>query len=360
VNDLWSGTPKKQDPTSSSPPPSFFASTFASQAIPQSGTEAFKEFQELKLAIDGVIDRNIDAIVATAVNINSTPSTASIDDLGKQILGYLDSDDSFQSSLSAALQSAAFRNWVTTYYYPSETAYTKAVSKFEADVDNLSKGWHGFNGDFTFGQQYPTTTSAAATSSSSNSTNISKSSLLPAYSETSTATSAGHIPDYLVSGIDLSWQPLSKTSSDGSNALPPPAGIPGVTINLKSSFYTNPDAALNEKTFRGAQGGLQMQWNLGKKSPFVRDPNDKSQLTLSANGSYQRLQENRDQMGKRPDIALGSLKLTIPFPSGVSFPLAVTIANSQEQQAKGTYTVGNFGITFDVDKLAALLGAGKQ
>jgi len=87
----------------------------------------------------------------------------------------------------------------------------------------------------------------------------------------------------------------------------------------------------------------------------VRDPSDKSKVTLALSGSYQRLPENKDQKGKRPCITPGSLKLTIPFPAGISFPLAVTYGSSQQQQAKGSYVIGNFGFSFDADKLAALL-----
>jgi len=59
--------------------------------------------------------------------------------------------------------------------------------------------------------------------------------------------------------------------------------------------------------------------------------------------------------GKRPDTTSGSFKLTIPFTNGISIPLAVTYGNSQQQQAKGAYVIGNFGLSFDADKLASLL-----
>jgi hypothetical protein len=68
------------------------------------------------------------------------------------------------------------------------------------------------------------------------------------------------------------------------------------------------------------------------------------------------LQENKDQKGKRPDIALGNFKLEIPISSGVSFPISFTAASSSEQ-IKESYVKGNFGISFDLDKLSALLKA---
>lgn len=101
---------------------------------------------------------------------------------------------------------------------------------------------------------------------------------------------------------------------------------------------------------------MQAQWSLGPGFVKVKSANDKSQMTLSASGSYQRLQENKDQKGKRPDIVLGNLKLEIPISSGVSFPLSFSVANATEQ-IKETYVKGNFGVSFDLDKLASLLKA---
>jgi hypothetical protein len=62
---------------------------------------------------------------------------------------------------------------------------------------------------------------------------------------------------------------------------------------------------------------------------------------------------------EKADIALGNVKLEIPISSGISFPLSVSFANAAEQ-VKETYVRGNFGISFDLDKLAALLQVTKQ
>jgi len=90
--------------------------------------------------------------------------------------------------------------------------------------------------------------------------------------------------------------------------------------------------------------------------PFIADPNDNSHITFSLNGDYSRLQENQHQAGKKADIATGNLKWEIPLPGGVSFPISLTVANSTDQ-IKETYVRGNFGLSFDLDKLQQLLKA---
>jgi len=116
-------------------------------------------------------------------------------------------------------------------------------------------------------------------------------------------------------------------------------------------------ASLNEQAFRGATVSTELAWNLGR-SAFLSDVNDKSEITFAMSGQYQRLEENKDQSGKRPDLALGNFKLEIPIAAGVSFPLSFTVANASEL-VKETYVKGNFGITFDLSKLAPLLSAKK-
>ena len=100
----------------------------------------------------------------------------------------------------------------------------------------------------------------------------------------------------------------------------------------------------------------QAQWDLGPGFITKKVANDSSKMTFSVGSNYQRLQENKDQKGKRPDIVLGNLKLEIPISSGVSFPLSFSVANATAQ-VKETYVKGNFGVSFDLDKLASLLKA---
>jgi hypothetical protein len=373
VSDLWSKTSDAarsgKSSTSSTGNFAAAASNFAAKSSPELNTSADKQFQVLKLALDNAIGRNMEAVSQTVIKIkaaaassgagtanmqkaeatagSTSPQSPTTADLAQQILGYLDRDNEFQAALTAALKDNDYVGWITNDYFPTLTNFQRAESQFEAAVQNLTKGVNGFNGDVTFGQQYPTTTSASTTTATS-------------------VSATPHLPAYLVGSLDLSWQPTTKSnpkaSASAANGSPditpiePAGGIPSVTLNFKSSFYTNPDSVLNERTFRGGQAAVQTQWNLGS-GPFIKDANDKSQITFSLNGSYERLQENKDEKGKKADIVLGSAKLAIPVSSGVSFPLAVTFANAQEQKAKGSYVIGNFGISFDLDKLAALLKA---
>jgi hypothetical protein len=241
---------------------------------------------------------------------------------------------------------------VIAQYASDQASALVADKQFEADVKNLQAGW---NAALTFTEQYPATGATTTTTTTSSST------------ATSTKPSQ---PAYLVSGLDISWQ-KKKSNSAGSPAAPgtgTDAGgaenskdstdaspWPSWTLNLAGSVYPNPNAALNEQTFRGGTAATTFQWDLGK-SPFLGKTADKSQITLELSGQYQRLQENAGQSGKKADLALGNLKLEFPISSGVSFPFSMTVANSSEQ-IKETYVKGNFGVSFDLDKLASLLKA---
>lgn len=361
VNSLWDHSTNPMNSANAQVlSPRVAASDLAANATPEKKSAAFNVYANLGKALDDYVESEKDDISSCIKTIKASASSnpgaptcsfgsdhankqpANNEGLATLILQGLDTDKAFQDELVKAPNNPALKEWAQNYQ-TALTAYNNAITRFEADVDNLSKGW---NADLTFGQQFPTSTSSS-NSSSATSAMVGGSGLAATGNSSST-----HIPDYLVGGLDLSWQP--KTGNTGSTNTPPPSIAPSVTFNGKGSFYTNPNVALNEKTFRGAQAALQAQWTLAS-SLFVSDPNDKSKVTLALSGSYQRLSENKDQKGKRPDITSGNLKLTIPFPAGISFPLAVTYGNAQQQQAKGSYVIGNFGFSFDVDKLAALL-----
>lgn len=126
-----------------------------------------------------------------------------------------------------------------------------------------------------------------------------------------------------------------------------------LTANVEGSFYHHPDPTKNQETFRGIDAALDLLNKLGK-SPFIRDSADKSTVTLSFSGRYERLQENRGVAGKKADIAVAGLKLEIPIAAGISFPISATYANATEL-IKEAHVQGNFGFTFDLDKLSALL-----
>lgn len=253
---------------------------------------------------------------------SATLSDNQIQAIAAQFLQSLEKDADYQQALQSALndkQTAA----IIKSYSTALQAYILADKQFEIELTDFQKG---FNGALTFGEQYPTVSSATTTS-------------------TATTPTQATPPVYLVSGLDLTYQPHTSTSP----------GLPTVTANFSGSIYPNPLATLNEQTFRGGAAALSAEWKLGK-GPFIKDPADKDQMTVSLSGNYTRLQENQHQAGKKADIALGNLKLEIPISSGVSFPLSMTVANAA-QQIKETYVRGSFGISFDLDKLSALLQA---
>ncbi len=126
-----------------------------------------------------------------------------------------------------------------------------------------------------------------------------------------------------------------------------------LTANFSSSFYHHPDATKNQQTFRGASAALEIMHKFGR-SPFLSDMADRSPITFSFSGRYERLNENSGMSKKKADIAVAGAKLEIPIAAGMSFPISVTYANSTDL-IKETHVQGNFGFTFDLDKLSALI-----
>jgi hypothetical protein len=258
--------------------------------------------------------------------------------IGKALLQLLDKDPAFQQALgSYAVELNGSSSNLAVLVGNLEAAdenYAKAETQFETEVKDLTKGW---NGALTFSQKFPS----------------------PTTTSTSTTTTTVSPPAYLAPELDITFAPKSDSEKKaGAKAGAGTSGaqvVPSFTGNFSGSFYSNPNTTLHESTFRGAQTALQFQWDLGG-GPFnkVKSAGDDSKMTLSCSGNYQRLQENEDQKGKRPDLVTGNVKLEIPISSGVSFPLAVTFGNATSQ-VKGNYVLGNFGISFDLDALVALM-----
>ena len=133
-----------------------------------------------------------------------------------------------------------------------------------------------------------------------------------------------------------------------------PKGFMQLDANISSSFYGNPDKTKNQQTFRDAAAALGLEQRLGR-SPFLTNDSDQGQITMTFSGRYERLQENQHIPGKKADIAVANWKLEIPVGPGISLPLSVTYANATEL-IKEKHVSGNFGVTFDLDKLKALAG----
>lgn len=134
-----------------------------------------------------------------------------------------------------------------------------------------------------------------------------------------------------------------------------PKGFMQIDANGSASFYNKPDTTKNQQTFRDFTFAFGLQQNLGR-SPFLASSSDQGRISLSFSGSYERLPENRHIAGKKADLGMANVKLEIPIAAGISFPISVTYANATEL-IKESDVRGNFGITFDLDKLRSLLTA---
>jgi hypothetical protein len=124
-----------------------------------------------------------------------------------------------------------------------------------------------------------------------------------------------------------------------------------INVNAWVSIYSNPNRAMNQDQVRdyGATLSFEGQTN----SPFLKDTPDLSKMTFTFTGRYQRMKENENIPGMKADIAVAQLKVEIPIRLGVSIPLSFTYANATEL-INEKHVRGNFGISFDVDKLVSL------
>jgi hypothetical protein len=282
------------------------------------------------------------AAVSARRAATDTDGSAKSASVGKEVLHFLEGSQ-YQQALLGAEQSFAANPSLFDLLQKLSIAsagYSSQVDVFNTAVKNLTKG---LNGDLLFGENFPTSTTTTSTSS----------------------TTASTVPAYLVSELDVSYVPASRIvpKSGVGGALPtysavdPSKWLPTITANFIGSFYTDPKPRLNEQTFRGGKVAVMSQWDLAQ-GPFKKlmSANDKSKMTIALSSSYERLQENAGQKGKKADMVLGNFKLSVPLPGGVSFPLAVSFANATSQ-VKGNYVVGNFGISFNLDALASLIKA---
>jgi hypothetical protein len=321
-------------------------------------------------AVDPVYEKlwndSLQTLLNNGIQGDDQNKSGEIDTAANLILKALDADTVYQKTLSSALNDLANEGGnfgpLEKQFEAAQKDYVDRRKHFEDAAKSLTKGW---NGDFTFGQKYPTTTTTGTTASGAS---VGRGTLLGRLAAATTTTSP-HAPAYIFAEFDLSCDPKDEIKGamvaggayDNNAILVRQSHCPlfasGTwTTNVTGTFYSNPNAALNEKTFRGVTGALQAQWNLGPGLATKKTTNDSSQMTLALSGSYERLEENKDQKGKKLDILLGDVKLDIPISSGVSFPLSFSVANATEQ-VKGTYVKGHFGLTFDLDKLVSLLQA---
>ena len=280
---------------------------------------------------------------------HETTAGAAVQALANQILQLFDTDPTFQSDLAAAVKNQPL-SALALQFGKDMAAYQAQYQQLATAVANLPKGW---NGDLSLSQEFPSPTT------------------------TTSSTTTVSPPAYLAGEFDLTCDPKTDTAAAGKASAPvanrataPAAPAPGadkailscplgpkvtLTGNFAGSFYPDPKPALHETAYRGMQAALMVQLNDLGGGPFraLKSANDKSKMTLSFSGNYQRLEEDKDLTGKRPDIVAGNIKLSIPISGGASFPVAISFGNATSQ-VKGNYVAGNFGISFDLDALATL------
>jgi hypothetical protein len=131
-----------------------------------------------------------------------------------------------------------------------------------------------------------------------------------------------------------------------------PSAPLAVTLNGGASVYHHPDAAKNQKKLRDLAFSLALEGR-GGRSPFLRDPTDRSPVTFSASARYQRLEENDGVEGRRSGLFVAQIKAEFPVASGVTLPMSVSWANATELIAEKDVRA-HFGVTLDVDKLLLL------
>ncbi len=131
-----------------------------------------------------------------------------------------------------------------------------------------------------------------------------------------------------------------------------------LTANIEGSLYHRPDPFKNQETLRDFSAALSFEYLVGR-SPFVTNPLDQSQVSLSFTGSYERMPENRGVLNKKADIGNAQFKFQLPVASGIVFPISFTFANSSELVNKNHWRA-NFGLTFDLDKLSQLMSVSSQ
>jgi hypothetical protein len=126
-------------------------------------------------------------------------------------------------------------------------------------------------------------------------------------------------------------------------------GKADLTANGSLTIFNSRPAAGTERVrdFQFA-GQLDMPFKVKNVGSFV----------FSFAGKYERLMGDATALdgtvlpGTKGDIAVGQFKLEVPFIGGLRLPLSVTIANRTEL-VRETEVRGNFGFTFDMDKILA-------
>jgi len=126
-----------------------------------------------------------------------------------------------------------------------------------------------------------------------------------------------------------------------------------LSANMGFSLYNRPDRSLNQERIRDFSTALSFEGS--SDSPFTEAEN-RSKITYSFVGRYQRLFENRGISGRTADIGTLQFVTEVPLFKGLSLPFSVTYSSATEEEKKQGFRF-NFGTRFDMDKLVELLRA---
>ena len=129
-----------------------------------------------------------------------------------------------------------------------------------------------------------------------------------------------------------------------------------LSANIGASFYNRPNRLLNQQKTRDFFAALSFEGT--SDSPFTEAEN-KSKITYSFVGRYQRLFENRGVRGRTADIGTLQFVTEVPLFKGLSLPFSVTYSSATEEEKKQGFRF-NFGTRLDMDKLFDLLRANSK
>ncbi len=121
-----------------------------------------------------------------------------------------------------------------------------------------------------------------------------------------------------------------------------------IVANAGISLRHDPNGMAGQSTIRDYSAAVSVEGKFDNFE-FIQNLNSAnfSKATISASARIVRLEDQNDEMG------IGQAKLEIPIAAGISFPISVTWATRtefiNEEEVRG-----NFGFTFDFDKLLAL------
>ncbi len=119
-----------------------------------------------------------------------------------------------------------------------------------------------------------------------------------------------------------------------------------LTVNGGFSIYHHPDATMGQEKVRDAHVSMQLEAH--SRSLFKFSENDHSKTIYSLSGRYERMRETK------ADIGIVQTKIEIPLGAGISLPFSFTYATRTELIDEKEVR-GNFGLSFDLDKLYGLL-----